>query len=201
MFNASRTLIAAAAFATASGASAAFVELDQPVALEENAAVRVELVGAWAGAAGDVYFLGAERAGELSAAPDTSKPGLGQRLFNSKDAAGASVQLGDFRAGDELHFAYHITKGHGRVVTQGDVMRTDVSGDFIQFGHDPGARLGSGLRVGVEDIRDPKRSDWDYQDVVFDVNFTPGRGAPAPAPGSATLMALGAALAAQRRRR
>jgi len=201
MFTASRTLTAAAALAAASGASAAFIGIEDPVTLEQDAAVSVELVGGWAGAGGDLYFLGARSGEQFNAAADTAEPGLGQRLFGNKDAAGASASLGDFRAGDQLHFAYHITKGHGSVVTQGDVMRSDVNADFIQFGHDPGAQLGSGLRVGVEDIRDPKRSDWDYEDIVFDVNFTPGRGAPAPAPGSATLMALGAALAAQRRRR
>jgi len=194
-----RSVIAASMLAAASGASAAFIGLEDPIALQEDAAVAVTLVGGWAGAEGDLYFLGASRSGVLSAAADTAEPGLGQRLYGNKDAAGQTIQLGDFLAGDELHFAYHITSGNGGTVITGDVIRSDVSRDFIQFGFDADHTGDGRIRLGVEDIRDPKRSDWDYQDAVIDLSFTPARGVPAP--GSATLMALGAALAAQRRRR
>ncbi len=195
-------ITAAVLSAFASAAGAAFIEIEQPLVLQDDALVSVELVGAWAGAAGDVYFLGARAPGEeLSASPDTGEPGLGQRLFHSKATPGERIDLGDFAAGSELHFAYHITTGSGTIVALGDVFRSDRDADMIQFGYDPEASTSSSFRLGWEDIRDPKKSDWDYQDVVFDVTMTPARGTVVPAPGATVLLALSAGAAAARRRR
>lgn len=195
-------IIAAVICASASAAGAAFIEIDSPIVLQSDAVVSVELVGAWAGAAGDIYFLGAKRPGEaLTASADTGEPGLGQRLFYSKAEPGERIDLGEFDAGSELHFAYHITKGSGDLVAQGDVFRSDRDTDQIQFGYDPEASTAAYYRLGMEDIRDPKRSDWDYQDVVFDVTMTSPRGVPVPAPGATLLLALSSGAAAARRRR
>jgi hypothetical protein len=187
----------AIAAAAATSASAAFVGIDDAPALTRDGRVSVQLVGAWAGAAGDVYFLGADTGAGFVSAPASDAHAIGQRLFNSKDAPGAAIDLGDFAAGDQLHFAYRITKGWSSLVTPGDVMTTQS--DLIQFGIDESASdFALRWRLGMEDIRDPKRSDWDYQDAVFDVLLTPARGIPTPA--SAALFAI-AGLTAIRRRR
>ncbi len=187
--------------AAGASAPAAFMQLDHPITLEQDSSVSVELVGAWAGAAGDVYFLGADSNGQLNASADTGEPGLGKRLFNSKDAPGTTIDLGDFTAGSALHFAYLITKGWSDAVIKGDVMRSDRTRDQIQLAWDEDESTPALYRLGWEDIRDPKRSDWDYQDAVFDVHISPSAARAVPAPGTMTLLALtGATLAARRRR-
>ena len=197
-----RIAITAASLAAAGTASAAFIQLENPLVLQQDASVSVELVGKWAGAEGDVYFLGSKSAGEpLSASADTGVPGLGTRLFASAGARGSTVELGDFTAGTELHFAYHITKGYSDIVALGDTFRSDLQQDEIQLGWDPEASSSLVYRLGWEDIRDPKRSDWDYQDVVFDVRMTPPQGDQVPTPGAAMLLALSTGVAAARRRR
>jgi len=197
-----RIAITAAVLAAAGTASAAFLELDNPIALQQDASVSVELVGEWAGAAGDLYFLGAKPSGsELNASPDTGEPGLGTKLFASTGARGTSVNLGDFDAGTELHFAYHITSGYSDTVILGDTFRSDLAQDQVQLGWDPDASSEFVTRLGWEDIRDPKKSDWDYQDIVFDIRMTPPQGDPVPTPGAAMLLALSTGVAAARRRR
>ena len=193
---------AAAALAAAATANAAFIELENPLVLQNDAVVSVELVGKWAGAEGDVYFLGAKPAGEsLNASDDTGVPGLGRKLFASAGAAGTRVELGQFDAGTELHFGYYITKGHSDTVALGDIFRSDNENDQVQLGWDPSASSEFVTRLGWEDIRDPKRSDWDYRDVVFDVRMTPPQGDTVPSPGAAMLIALSTGVAAARRRR
>ncbi len=193
-------MIFGAALAASGSALGGFLELEAPVTLDRAGDVRVELIGAWAAAAGDVYFAGSQIDGAFTAAADTGLAGLGTRLFHSKDAAGSRVDLGWHDAGATLHFGYHVTKGYRDLVELGDVMRSDVSDDFNQFGFDADhTEVGVRWRLGMEDIRAPKRSDWDYQDAVFDVIVTP-RGE-VPTPGAATLLGVSGLLAARRRRR
>ena len=188
----------AVAMTAAAGASASFVGIDDAPTLDRDGRVDVHLVGAWAGAAGDLYFLGAATDAGFLSAPASDAHAVGRRLFNSKDAPGAVASLGDFAAGDRLHFAYRITKGSGSLVALGDVMTT--RDDLIQFGIDQSASdFALTWRLGIEDIRDPKRSDWDYQDAVFDLVLTPARAIPTPA--SATLLTLSGLTALIRRRR
>lgn len=196
------TTSAAIVAGAATAAGAAFVEIETPIVVQQDSTVSAELVGAWAAAAGDVYFLGAATpGGGFSASMDTGQPGLGQRLFNSKEGAGATADLGTFTAGSELYFGYHITKGYREIVQAGDVFRSNEGDDLLYFGWDESASGDDYFRLGWEDTRDPKRSDWDYRDVVFDITMTPVRGEPVPAPGAAVLLALSTGAAAARRRR
>lgn len=193
-------LIGGAVLMAGTAAHGAFITRDAPVRFDQAGSVRVELVGAWAGASGDIYYLGSTTGDTWTPAPDTGTPGLGTRLFYSKSTPGQSVELGEFAAGSTLHFAYEVTHGVGDLVLQGDVMRSDRNTDSIQFGWDEEKSDALSLRLGVEDIRDPKRSDWDYRDAVFDVVITPARG-DVPAPGAVSLFALAGATGIRRRRR
>lgn len=192
---------AAAAIALSAGSAwGGFIQWDAPITIEADSAVSATLVGAFAGAAGDIYFVGSVTDGAYTPAPDTFTPGVGTRLFGSKAAVGTTVELGTFSAGTELHFGYVVTTGWGTTVLLGDVMRSDVLGDQAQFGYDPEASSAGRWSLGIEDIRDPKKSDWDYNDAMFDLVITPVRDV-VPTPGTATLLAAGGVLAGVRRRR
>ncbi len=177
-----------------------YLELETPVVVENDSAVLVEFLSA---DAGDIYFLGASiptSAGlSWTAAADTGFAGLGQLLFGSGDVAGERVDLGTFAAGSVLHFGLRIDSGVDAGFLD-DVMRSDVNGDVVQFGWDEQASGNGRLRLGWDNNRDPKDSDWDYNDAAFDVIISPGGGQDAPAPGGAMLLGFGGVLAAQRRR-
>ena len=187
---------------SAGAANAAFLQMDHPITLSERSAVSVEVFGANGGAAGDLYFVGTTSGDTWTPAPDPTGGGIGTRLFNSKDTPGTRVELGTFDAGTEFTFAYKVTKGWSKWVIVDDVMMSGREGDAQQFGVDDMLADSGRVRLGIEDIRDPKKSDWDYDDSMFDVVITPtgDRGA-VPTPGSTALIGLASFAALGRRRR
>lgn len=152
-----------------------------------------------AGARGTLFFLGTEADGTITA-PTGAAHELGRALFTSHNTAPearSGLDLGAFGAGDTLHFAYLVTRGVS-VAPTGSTFRTDTDLDPAHFTVVDTTVIDEATtvyRVGVEDIRDPARSDWDYNDVVFDVSVRL-----VPTPGAGTLALASLALVARRRR-
>ena len=159
----------------------------------------VAFVSSSAGATGVLSHLGVESGGALTA-PAISDGELGRLLFSNHDAppgASAGIDLGLFGAGDVIHFAYRITDGVS-VAPTGSTFRTDTDVDpahLSVLNTTPVDGATTLYRVGVEDIRDAGRSDWDYNDIVFDVTV---RLVPTPGTGALALASL--ALTTRRRR-
>lgn len=150
-----------------------------------------------AGAVGELYFLGADTGGSI-----TSGSGLGSEAFlfrNRGVKSGETRSLGLYNAGETLHFLYRIVTGAG-AAKKGDVLRTDdesTSGNFrFSDANEQGGVFTASL--GVEDIRNPARADWDFNDVEFTLTTSPRF---VPAPGPVVLGACGLALAAFPRRK
>jgi len=168
--------------------------------MDRTGTVVAEFLNSNAGATGSLYFVGHKGSGEGSITYATSSDafGLGQFLFSNKGTpAGTGVGLGQFNAGDSLYFAYIITKGSGGAA-KGSMARNDLLGDVdffktLSFGlTDDGARS----VVGVEDIFNRPKSDWDYNDMTFALSVSS-----VPTPGAGLLAAMGGAVACRRKRR
>ena len=162
----------------------------------------VSFVGSDAGAKGSLYFMGGASDGTITSPSVMDDPELGMELFSTRTPPAGdarTVSLGTFDADEVLTFAYLITHGV-RVAPTGSLFRTDLDIAPAHFAIlDEPTRLNDDTviyRLGVEDIRNPERADWDYNDVVFDVTITsvPTTGAPALA------MALGLIVSRRRRR-
>lgn len=193
----SMKMTAALGVFVSAGASAGLLA-DAPISLTAPSNVSVRFVGSDAGATGSLYFLGWGQGESITYATSTHANNLGQFLFSNKGtSAGTTIDLGDFASSSTLHFAYIITKGSGGAKT-GDVIRSDLNADLVYFAPVAMFNLldGEYIRVGLEDIRDPAKSDWDHNDVIFDVIATT-----IPGPGAFALAAVGFAIAAPRRRR
>jgi len=179
-------------------AQASFVR-GEPLRLAQRSDVRVRFLGQSAGASGALYFLGSRLGGVVSRAASSDDQGLGRFLFNNHQARrGFETALGVFDAGAVLDFAYLITQGVS-VAPTGELFRTDRSEDLPYFAQR--TRFKKDLQrsvVGVEDIRDPRLSDFDFNDVVFEVVARP---AGTPAPAGAAVLGLGGAVALGLRRR
>ncbi len=164
--------------------------------MDQRGNVSVEFLNSNAGATGSLYFVGSRGTNEndITYATSSDAFGLGQFLFSNKGtSAGTSVEIGSFDTGTTLHFAYTITKGSGSAVLN-QIQRTDQTTSMF-FATDWGTdSKGYFAKVGVEDILDVKKSDMDYNDVVFRVRSI-------PAPGGAALMAVSLLIAGPRGRR
>lgn len=183
--------------AVAGTASAAVIPASL-VELDTDSTVTVRFDSSDAGAKGSLYFLGYEQDGTINYETSTDANGLGKWLFsNHGTAPGFSVNLGLLPGGSMLHFAYLITNGVS-VAPTGSLFRTDVAGDMQYFMSDVVAADAGGTTVsyGIEDIRKPSKSDWDYNDVMFSVRVDP-----IPGPGAIALAASAVMLAGTRRRR
>ncbi len=165
-----------------------------------DGSVEVEFVSQDAGAKGSLYFLGSVTGGTTTYAPSSDSNNLGQFLFqNHGTSAGYTVYLGIFDAETTLYFAYKITHGVS-VAPTGTIFRMDAPGDLLYFGQEVvlNTSEGSATRVWLEDIKNPSKSDWDYNDLAFDVNNS--YVAPAPAPGAWALAIVGILIGTRRYR-
>lgn len=180
------------------GVASGAMTTGNPYVLDAMSEVRVEFVSQNAGAKGMLYFLGTENTWGTSYEPSSDAHNLGMSLFsNHGTGAGYGVDLGVFDAGDTIHLAYLITNGVS-VLPTGTITRTDVAGDLVYFGMDPSFTRGDGASVTtvrLEDIKNPNHSDWDYNDMVFQIVATP-----IPAPSAAAIGGIGLAMLATRRR-
>lgn len=160
--------------------------------------ITIEFKSQSAGATGSLYFLGSERSGTLTRAASTDSRDLGRWIFSNKGtAAGHRVSLGLFEFGDLLHFAYIVTTGAGNAKT-GETSRTDIVADRKYFGFKNTSTTDEGvIRVlmGVEDIRNPSKTDWDYNDLQVFVESTP-----VPSPGVLALSGAALLIAGSRRK-
>jgi len=173
-------------------------EVGEPITLDTTSEVSVTFVSSSAGATGSLYFLGSEVHGVTFRSASTDANDLGMFLFsNHGTAARSTYELGVFGRDSTLHFAYLITNGVS-VAPTGSLFRTDTPGDMGYFLVDaiPGEDGSWLFNVGIEDIRNPNRADWDFNDVVFEVNARA-----VPAPGAGMLLAAAGLLAAPRRKR
>jgi len=192
------TMAAGAALCAAATGGVAVDMHDAPVALTKDSNVSVRFVNSDAGATGSLYFLGWGQGESITYSASSHSNNLGQFLFSNKGTpTGTTIDLGVFDAGAALHFAYIINKGAGAAKT-GDVIRSDIHADLAYFAPSPmfNQQDENFVRIGLEDIRDPKKSDWDFNDVIFDVLASP-----IPGPGAFALAMMGMAIAAPRRRR
>lgn len=192
-----RTMSIIAVVSLAGAAASAGVMVDNPVALTATSDVSVRFVSSDAGAKGSLYFLGHELNEVITYAASSDAHNLGSFLFsNHGTSAGTTVHLGTFDNGAILHFAYLITNGVS-VAPTGTLIRSDLIGDLAYLS---GASMfnfddGPFVRIGLEDIKNPHKSDWDHNDVIFDVIA-----APVPAPGTIALATIALAVATPRRR-
>lgn len=182
---------------------AASMVVGEPIVLGERANVSVRFHSQSATAAGSLYFLGSEKGGVATLATSTDSSGLGIHLFdNHRATRGDQFNLGVFEAGSILNFAHLITDGVP-VAPTGSLFRTDIPGDLAYFAQRKEQDEDTGLavtRVGVEDIRDQRLSDFDFNDLKFDIVRTPAQ-TPTPTPGNLALFGVGAVMLASRRRR
>ncbi len=190
------TLIAGAIVAAVTATAQGGLSAAAPVVIDQPSSVNVSFVSQSAGATGSLYFLGWEPEGidtiEYAASSDFNI--LGTHLMSNHGTPfGTSVDVGTFGAGT-LHFAYLITDGVS-VAPTGSLFRTDVSGDEVYFASEMTAVTPQVYTFGLEDIRNPSQSDWDYNDLVVQVSA-----APIPAPG-ATVIGLASVLVLGRVRR
>ncbi len=183
--------------AVASSASAALIPAELP-SLDTVSDVTVAFESSNAGARGSLYFLGYEQGGTVTYETSTDAKGLGKWLFsNHGTPSGFSVNLGVLPGGSLLHFAYLITHGV-TVAPTGSLFRTDIVADMKHFSSDVvvADRDSMTIEYGIEDIRNPAKSDWDYNDVMFSVRVDA-----IPGPGAIALTACAVMLAGVRRRR
>lgn len=196
-----RALTAAATLALASAACAA--PMHNAYIVPASGDISVVFQGQDAGATGWFYFLGFGLGNDFSSATHTDSNELGAFLFSNKGTpVGSAVSIGYHEAGTALHFAYIITKGSGAAKT-GDIMRTDDPATSINFLW--GAPVASGdllaSSLGVEDIKNPAKSDWDFNDVTFDLIVDTSAVRYVPAPGPVTLMAFAGLMSLRRKDR
>ncbi|MBN4060363.1 DUF4114 domain-containing protein [Planctomycetaceae bacterium AH-315-I19] len=191
------TSAAAIAIAAFAGTASASMTPGQPITLTQESAVSVQFVSQSAGARGSLYFLGAESGGVMTSAASSDANNLGMFLFENHGASPSDItQLGEFAAGTTLQFAYLITNGVF-VAPTGSLFRTDDPVSTFNFAVGDASFInGSSVtRVGIEDIQNPAYSDFDYNDIVFDVRMTA-----VPAPGSIALAMAGGAMFIRRRK-
>lgn len=168
--------VVGAAVAMASAASAA-IYVGQPLYVPAGHEAVVTFHSSDAGWTGDVYWMGG----------DSERDGLGQWLFNNHASTPSdSVSLGVFDVQTPLYFAYDITDG------ELNTYRMTDSNEIKQFAYEDIAP--NHFRMRIEDIKLPG-GDHDYNDCMFDVQFYS-----TPAPGAATLGAMGLLLGFRRRR-
>lgn len=170
-------------------AANADIIMGQPVTAPGGlSTARVEFRGSSAGYTGEFYFLGwGTEQSIIHNAPDSNGSHLGQLLFNNHTSENGSEMAldGQFTSGSVLHFAY-------KVLTNGDLFRTDVENDHLNFAYDPGDG-----DYAVEDLRmDYRGYDGDFNDAKFKVSFQS-----VPAPGSLVLLGFGGLAMTRRRRR
>jgi len=191
------TIIAAVSSLALASFASADLNSGQMLTLDQDSDVSVSFITSSAGAKGSLYFLGTESGGAITSAASSDSNALGEFLFsNHGTTSGYSVDIGQFGAGETLHFAYLITNGVS-VAPTGELFRSDLSTD-LSFFASGSAEAFDGYQVfrfGIEDIRDPNRSDFDYNDVIFDVRVSPA----VPAPGAAALAMIGAGFMVRRR--
>jgi hypothetical protein len=188
---------AAGALLAASSALATPIVGD-PITLDTTSEVSVTFLSSDAGATGSLYFLGSEVHGVTFRSASTDVNDLGMFLFsNHGTTARSTYDLGMFGRDSTLHFAYLITEGVS-VAPTGSLFRTDMPGDMGYFLVDavPGVDGSWLFNVGIEDIRDEHMADWDFNDVIFEVNTRA-----VPAPGAAALLAMAGMCAGARRKR
>ena len=159
----------------------------------------VAFVSSSAGATGMLYFAGDELGGTLTAPAAAVDPSMGLELFANKGAdrgTGDFIELGAFGAGATIHFNYLVTKGVS-VAPTGSLFSTRSDHDPAHFVVLSSSTTGATTtyRVGIEDIRDPNKSDWDYNDIIVDVAVTS-----VPTPGATALALAGFGLTLRRRR-
>jgi hypothetical protein len=194
-FNKSFAACVACSLAVAGSANAGF-RTGQSVTLQEDSNAVVEFISQSAGAKGSLYFLGADTGDSFVTAPSSDENGLGKFLFsNHGTARGTTVDLGNFGAGSTLHFAYLITKGVS-VAPTGSLFKSNVLDDVNYFGMEGPSTFerSTTFRLGIEDIRNPKKSDFDYNDVIVEV-----RAVAIPTPGTLALATAGLAFVTRRR--
>lgn len=168
--------VVGAAVAMASAANAA-IYIGQPLYVPAGHEAVVTFHSSDAGWTGDVYWMGG----------DSERDGLGQWLFNNHASTPSdSVSLGVFDVQTPLYFAYDITDG------ELNTYRMTDSNEIKQFAYEDIAP--NHFRMRIEDIKLPG-GDHDYNDCMFDVQFYS-----TPAPGAATLGAMGLLLGFRRRR-
>ena len=193
------TTLTAAAVAGAcfAGAATGALTPSTTVTLGYDSNVSVSFVSQSAGWTGSLYLSGVERNGVVLDVESTDSKDAGQYIFdNHGTAAGATVEVGEFLAGDVLHFDYVVFKGKKHKDRVRYILESDDSAEAIQFA--AGATVESDgvfvTRLGIEDIVG-NNSDWDYNDLVVDVLATS-----VPTSGTAALALAAVGLTARRRR-
>jgi len=197
MMNTRSTVAVAIAAASCSGVAHASMTPAQPITLAEESAVSVQFVSQSAGARGSLYFLGTESEGQMSFAMSSDTNNLGMFLFENHGASpNTSIDVGEYDAGASLHFAYLVTRGVP-VAPTGSLFRTDDEVGAFNFAIGNTSFVGGSnvTRVGIEDIQDQHLSDFDFNDILFDVRTTA-----IPAPGSVALAMVGGAVLLRRRK-
>jgi len=159
----------------------------------------VAFVSSSAGATGMLYFAGAMSGGTLTPPAAAADPSMGLELFANKGTdrgTGDFITLGGFDAGATIHFNYLVTKGVS-VAPTGSLFSTQSDHDPAHFVVLSASTIDATTtyRVGIEDIRNPNRSDWDYNDIVVDVTVRD-----VPTPGATVLALAGFGLTVRRRR-
>ncbi|MEL6328092.1 MAG: hypothetical protein AAFR38_00390 [Planctomycetota bacterium] len=164
--------------AVAGGAPAQAVRVPELI-VPYDAVMTIEFVSRSAGFIGELSLVSPE--------PIT--------LLRNDSARGTRLEVGAFQEGDELVLSYRVVRGRR------NVFLSDRDGD-TNFWFTPIEASGGGVggfRIGVEDLRG-RRSDFDFNDAVYEISFDPVATGPLPSPGAG--LAVGAAgLFAVRRRR
>lgn len=184
---ASRYVALAAVSLCAAGAQAAFIFGEPITVLNDSTTASISFVTARANWSGLLYL-----------ANPNSTTSMGTALFNNlASRAGDTRSLGIFNADDTVTFNYRVTSG-----TRNDWRMATTPEHF-------GLELldSRTVVVHVEDMP-MSFSDNDYDDCVAIVRFSGdvilghrGGGTETPTPGTAALLALGAAASTLRRRR
>lgn len=167
--------------------------------MNQRGQVTATFLSSDAGATGSLYFVGHKGSGDdaITYSASSDAFGLGQFLFSNKGTpANTGVALGEFNAGDSLFFAYIITKGSGNA-TKGSFARNDLTAgvDFFRTNSSTPTDYGSYSIIGVEDIFNRSKSDWDYNDMLFALRVDA-----VPTPGAGLLAAMGGIVAFRRKR-
>lgn len=190
------TIAVAGVVGFGAGASASMTP-STTVTLDADSNVSVSFVSQSAGWTGSLYLSGYEREGTVFDITSTDDNDAGMYLFDNHGTEGGfTVNVGAFLAGDTLHFDYIVWKGNKANNNIRYVIESDAASELVQFGAGAPTEAGGAIvtRLGVEDIIG-SGSDWDYNDLVFDVTATA-----VPAPGATGLALIGTGLLIRRRR-